>query len=52
MHFEIAALNRKVTPQPAVAGAAGDRVPASDIAASAGQTPPLSVGASPPIAPA
>jgi hypothetical protein len=52
MHFEIAVLNRKVMPQPAVAGAAGDRVPASDIAASAGQTPPLSVGASPPIAPA
>jgi hypothetical protein len=54
MHFEIAVLDRKVTPQPSpgrvVAGTADDHAPVSDIAASAVQTQPLSVGASPPPA--
>jgi D-alanyl-D-alanine carboxypeptidase/Predicted Peptidoglycan domain len=56
MHFEIAVLGRKVTPQPsperAIASGTADSVPAHEIAASAVQTPPLAVGASPPAAPA
>jgi len=56
MHFEIAILDRKITPQPspewAVTRATTDSVPAHDIAASAVQAPPLPVEAPLPAAPA
>jgi hypothetical protein len=56
MHFEIAVLDRRVTPQPsparAVASELSDLIPAPEIAASASQTPPLSAAASPPASPA
>ena len=56
MHFEIAVLDRKITPQPSpgrvIASAANDHAPVPEIAASAVQTQPLPVEASPPAAPA
>lgn len=56
MHFEIAILDRRVTPQPsperAVASANAEGMPAHDVAASAVQPPPLPVSAPSPTAPA
>ncbi len=55
MHFEIAILDRKVTPQPSpvlvVVSAPTDGVPADEMAASAVQVLPPPAAASPPIAP-
>ena len=56
MHFEIAILDRRVTPQPlpglVIAVATPEGAPAHEIAPSTVQAPPLPVGASPSTAPA